>query len=404
MQKLTQTLDSLMQTFMPILTLFDAFQATVVFATEAVHYLMFGTDGVATALRVAAFAMAGMMAVNKLAAIGYGVSTMAVTELTIAERFQAAGSVIAAKFTAIKSAITGASIGPTLGAAAANMTLGGAIRFMLGPVGLLIMALGGLAAAYAFKINPGLWEIAGVMAFGVIALGIAFKVMGIQGKLAAVALALLAASVALIFFGIGYVVDKFKELILAVPQLALQLPMMVGAFVQMVTAIGALGIQMGITAIMIGAALGLVALGFYAAGTAGVSASLGIMVGFLALMALAAVLALAGSSIGELTQLGEGVLKIGEGIAAFATGLATMTGAVAGLMAATSGGKSLFVKSTSEGTTLIAGKTGGFFVVPPNIKVDVNMPDTEMKTDVTVNVFIDGEEFRGMIYQEVIER
>ena len=92
---------------------------------------------------------------------------------------------------------------------------------------------------------------------------------------------------------------------------------------------------------------------------------------------------------------------MGQGLAAFAAGLSTLAGAAIAMLTGM-GGKSIFVKHSGDGTTLVAGKAGGIMFMPPKITVDVKIPDMEgMSTNVDVKVFIDGEEFRGMIHKEI---
>ena len=408
MSKMVDAIDKIVIALTPLtatmeifLSIVDGVVGVMDFFSTAIDTVINGTGFMVNVIRLAMIAIGALTMLNYAAATAYGVSAMAATELGFVEKVKAVWEMLSAKATSFKTMATLSSIGPTIAAAAANFTLGGAIKFMLGPIGLLIMALVALAAAYAISNSPPLWQIAAVMAIGVIALGIAFHLMGIQGQLAAFALALLAGAIALVFYGIGYVIEQFKELLLAVPALIGMLPQLVGMFVDMVVAVGALGVAMGVSALLVAGALYIFALGFIAVGQAGMFASFGIMMGFLAVLALVAILALAGSSISDLAALGESVLSIGEGIKAFGEGLSSMASGAAALIGSLGGNKTLFVRKSAESTTMIAGKAGGFFMIPPTIKVDVKVPDVDMSPNVTVNVYIDGEEFRGMIHEEV---
>ena len=266
----------------------------------------------------------------------------------------------------------------------------------------IIFALIWLFNTFHLTGSPPLYLIAGVMAIGVMALGFALNSMGPMAIGAALALGVMAASIALIFYGMGYLVEKVKELLVAVPDLAAKLPILVTSFVSMSMGVLNLGIAFGITAIAIAGAVGILAVAFFFLGKMALGASIGIAMGLFALLAMAAVLAVAGSSFGEMSQLGESVMKLGEGIAAFGSGLASMAGAVATLFAATGGKKSLFVKSTGTETTMLIGKGGGLMIMPPTIKVKVDMPDVNMAPTVNVRVEIDGEELRAIIHEEIV--
>ena len=51
---------------------------------------------------------------------------------------------------------------------------------------------------------------------------------------------------------------------------------------------------------------------------------------------------------------------------------------------------------------MLIGKVGGLMIMPPTIKVKVDMPDVNMAPTVNVRVEIDGEELRAIIHEEIV--
>ena len=85
-------------------------------------------------------------------------------------------------------------------------------------------------------------------------------------------------------------------------------------------------------------------------------------------------------------------------------GIAGLGGALRTINQAASGG-GLVVTADGTQTTVIAGKSGAFMIVPQNITVDVNMDETKIAAPtVNVKVVLDGEELRGMIDEMIVEQ
>jgi hypothetical protein len=345
-------------------------------------------SGAETASQIAlARAKRGRIIADKLQVFWTAATTKATYTAIIADKAQKIGMIATAVAAKIK--------------AGAMFALGVATNFAVMKWVILAGVLAGVVYILRQKINPPFIVAFFFMAAGVAALGLAFNFMGPLAIVAALAMAVLVGAMALMFSQITAMVDSLVNLMTLIPGVVGMLPMFVLGIMGIAVAWAALSLT-----VLSGSALmafGLFALGlaFVFLGNMALMAAIGIGVSLFSLLALAAVMGLMGASMKDMAAVGEGVMKMGQGLAAFAAGLSTLAGAAIAMLTGM-GGKSIFVKHSGDGTTLVAGKAGGIMFMPPKITVDVKIPDMEgMSTNVDVKVFIDGEEFRGMIHKEI---
>ena len=268
--------------------------------------------------------------------------------------------------------------------AKANMALGNSWIFALGPIGLAIGLLGALMMAFLKKGSPALWEIAGVMALGVLILGAALYFAGPPIVKVSFALALLALALVAVFYLIPPIIQAIGGLVDSVTALFSVMIEGVGELFLVATALMAIG----------GA--------FFFLGKMAMLASLGIAAGTIALLALRLTMAISGTSFEDLMSIGEGVSKMGQGMTALKEGISGLAAAGGELMKSL-GDKSILVTGDAQGATMVAGKGGMVAFVPQQITVDVNMDDNiEMAAPtVNVSVVLDGDQLRHIVSEEI---
>mgnify|MGYP003147534128 FL=1 len=268
--------------------------------------------------------------------------------------------------------------------AKANMALGKSWIFALGPIGLAVGLLGALMMAFLKKGSPALWEIAGVMALGVLILGAALYFAGPPIVKVSFGLALLALALVAVFYLIPPIIQAIGGLVDSVTALFSVMIEGVGELFLVATALMAIG----------GA--------FFFLGKMAMLASLGIAAGTIALLALRLTMAISGTSFEDLMSIGEGVSKMGQGMTALKEGISGLAAAGGELMKSL-GDKSILVTGDAQGATMVAGKGGMVAFVPQQITVDVNMDDNiEMAAPtVNVSVVLDGDQLRHIVSEEI---
>ena len=259
-------------------------------------------------------------------------------------------------------------------AAAKTMELGMAQNFAYGKIGLMIAAMIYLVTILTQENSPPLYLIFGVIAVGVLFFGRALDAMGPKAIVGAIALALLAGAISLIFYGISAMVEAvtglFTVLIGAVdilPQLAVGMYLLGGAF-----------LFLGISAM---------------------TSSAGILMGLGALTIMMGVLALTGTSMKDMMGMGDGILKIGQGIEKFGSGLQSIKSAAAEIKSAL-GDTMMMASMEGAKMSVVIGKQAGIATLFKNdtLNIKVDMPDIKMPTP-NFTIEIDGEAIDARIKQ-----
>jgi len=246
---------------------------------------------------------------------------------------------------------------------------------------LMGVALSALMAIYTMRGSPMFYTMPYYIAQGIVILGKALDTIKGQAMLAALVLALLAASLGLIFYSLSQLVDSMVTFL--------------GLMIENMTVLPQLALSM----YMIGGALMFLAY-------SGALAAVGLTMSVVALAAMFAMMKLTGVGLADLdlTAVGEAFLNIGTGmekyisaireVASIATDLQGTVGE--GMLAATvEGGKTSVVFSGNPGilTTMNSDK----------LTVDVNIPEITIPTPV-VNVYLDGSVMRGAVDKVLMEK
>jgi len=238
----------------------------------------------------------------------------------------------------------------------------------------------GLAAYAVWKIltrksSPAFYALFGVMALGIIAVGLALYTFQGPAQVAALVLAVLAASVSLIFYNLKELIGAMGELMAhlfasvdVLPLVAAGIFDVAGGIFLMALAVGALGIAAV-------ASLAAVALLFAATtGLGAVFAGIGILGGGLMLKHLAK----------DIASIGAGMLQFGAGLGKISS--------VAGMISNLSGDGFIAINSDGGNTSAVIG-SGEIMenFVDGKMTVDVKMPEISMpEITVIVNVDKDG--------------
>lgn len=276
----------------------------------------------------------------------------------------------AAFFTSAWSAVTGILTGNmTLLAFATNLTMGKILLF----IGLAYL----LIKVFTKPNSPPLYLIFGVVAISVLLLGAALNSMGPMAIVAALALALLAGAISLIFYGMAALVESITGLFTTMSQSVDTMPVVI---------------------------LGIFALGaaFLFLGYAATFSSTGIFLGLAALTAMFLLFKLTGTSMADMFGAGDEILKIGIGIEKFGQGLNNIRTAVGEIKGAL-GDDGLFAASIGpESSSLVVGSGVSVAKLFKNnkIEVEVKMPEVSIPK-INVNVYIGNEELKTLIRKEV---
>ena len=222
--------------------------------------------------------------------------------------------------------------------------------------------------------SPPFYLIFGVIAIAVIFFGRALDSMGPKAIVAAIALALLAGAISLIFYGISSMVKAVT-----------------GLFTVLIGAIDVLP-QL---------ALGMYALGgaFLFLGISAMASSAGILMGLGALTIMMGVLALTGTSMKDMMGMGDGILKIGQGIEKFGSGLQSIKSAAAEIKSAL-GDTMMMASMEGAKMSVVIGKQAGIATLFKNdtLNIKVDMPEINIPTP-NFTIEIDGEAIDARIYK-----
>lgn len=312
-----------------------------------------------------------------LLSIAYGALTVKTAASTLATVANGTAAASTSAFDAIKIALKIKEAAATEAAAAAQMAYGRALLMTGGKVMLFIGLMYLLYKAFTKRGSPMLYMMPFFVAAGIFLMGRALDTIGPKAMLAALALAVLAAGIALVFYGMSAFIDSIT-----------------GLFDVLINGVDALPIV----------TLSLIALGmaFVFLGNMATFGSMGIFLGLAALGAMLILFKATGSSMKEMFGAGEEILKIGSGIEKFGQGLNNIKSAVAEIKSITKD-KGLFAASISgESTSFVMGEgpTVGKLFKNNKIEVDVKIPDIAIPP-INVTVKIGDEQLRDIVRKEV---
>lgn len=233
-----------------------------------------------------------------------------------------------------------------------------------GLLGLAVLLIS-LVQILAMRINPVFVAAFHFMAVGIRMLGMAFAAVPTKALAAILAFSLLAATVALLVYGIKEMLSLLINNIDILPQLAVSLLAVGYAF----SVFGA-GVLTGATAL--GMALPMLVMAAPVLGLIAVAA-MGIGIGF--------------------DMMGEGLIKMGTGLAAVVAGLSVVE--------SLTNDDGFFAITTDGGKTSMVSAKGGVLTnfSSENISVDVKIPEIKVPAPI-VHVYIDGKEIRKMVRRE----
>lgn len=241
-----------------------------------------------------------------------------------------------------------------------------------GKIGLIIGAFFLLIKVMTKPNSPPLYLIFGVLAVSVFFFGRALDAMGPKAIIAAVALALLAGAISLVFYGISAMVESIT-----------------GLFSVLIGAVGVLP--------QLAAGMYLVGSAFLFLGFSAMTSSAGILMGLGALTVMLATMALTGTSLKDVMSIGEGISKIGSGIKNFGEGLKSIKSAAVSIKESMA---DTMIAATMEGTkmSVVVGKEAGIATLFKNdtLNIKVDMPEIKMPTPNFV-LEIDGEFIKAKV-------
>lgn len=271
-----------------------------------------------------------------------------------------------------------------------------------GPKGILMMVLGAILLTAAFfalrkntgevttslsmlkmlfgsKINPLFIQSFAFMAVGVFLLAVAFKLMGIQGVVAAAALALIFAGMALVIYSLSFLVESIGNLMSSMADSVDVLPLVAGGILGIAYSVGVLGmaVLMSTGAIMfLLATIGVLG---------GIFASIGMFMG-----------------ISALDGIGKSMNSIGGGMDKFANGLSKVKETAMGMKGITDKAFMAFTTDGSKTSAIISSTDIVKNMVLGKMTVDVKIPDIEVP-QVTVNIYMDGSLINDSLYETFLE-
>tara|TARA_R110002074_G_scaffold63910_1_gene152925 strand:- start:5611 stop:8178 length:2568 start_codon:yes stop_codon:yes gene_type:complete len=307
----------------------------------------------------------------------YAIATARAAMHTLATKSGVAANTLSVAGTAVLVAMRVKETTITTAAATAQMAYGRALMFSAGKVMLVVGLLTLLYMAFTKRGSPMLYMMPIFMAAGIFLMGKALDTMGLKAIVAALALAVLAGGIALVFYGIAAAVTAITGLFTTMSQSVETMPAVI------------LG--------MFGLAAAFLFLGYAAS-----FSSMGIFAGLAALTAMFLLFKLTGSSMADMFGAGDEILKIGTGIEKFGQGLNNIRSAV-GELKGLIGEEGIFAGTIGgETSSIVMGQGTAVAKLFKNskIEVDVKMPDITMPK-VDVRVYIGNEELKTLINKEI---
>jgi peptidoglycan hydrolase CwlO-like protein len=236
-----------------------------------------------------------------------------------------------------------------------------------------------LKMLFGSKINPLFIQSFAFMAVGVFLLAIAFKMMGMQGMVAAVALGLVFAGMALVIYSLSFLVESIAQLMGSLVGSVDILPLVAGGILGIAYSVGVLGmaVLMSTGAIMfLLATIGVIG---------GIFAGIGMFMG-----------------ISALDGIGKSMDNIGNGMDKFANGLSRVKETAMGMKGMTDNAFMAFSTDGSKTSAIISSTDIVKNMVLGKMTVDVKIPDIEVP-QVTVNIYMDGSLISNSLYETILD-
>ena len=232
---------------------------------------------------------------------------------------------------------------------------------------------------FGSKINPLFVQSFAFMAIGVLALALAFKIMGIQGIAAGYALGVVFAGMALVIFALSFLVDSISNLLNSLTGSVDILPLVAMGILGIAYSVGALGmaVLLSMSAIMF-LMVSMTTLG-------GLFAGIGMFMG-----------------ISALEGVGSSMDRIGSGMDKFANGLSKVKEAAIGMKGITDKAFMAFTTDGSKTSAIISSTDIVKNMVLGKMTVDVKIPEIEIP-QVTVNIYMDGSLISNSLYETILE-
>ena len=236
-----------------------------------------------------------------------------------------------------------------------------------------------LKMLFGSKINPLFIQSFAFLAVGVFLLAIAFKLMGIQGIVAAAALALIFAGMALVIYSLSFLVESIGKLMNSIVGSVDVLPLVAGGILGIAYSVGVLGmaVLMSTGAIMfLLATIGVIG---------GIFAGIGMFMG-----------------VSALDGIGKSMNSIGSGMDKFANGLSRVKETAMGMKGITDNAFMAFTTDGSKTSAIISSTDIVKNMVLGKMTVDVKIPDIEVP-QVNVNIYMDGSLISNSLYETILD-
>ena len=236
-----------------------------------------------------------------------------------------------------------------------------------------------LKLLFGSKINPLFIQSFAFMSLGVLALALAFKIMGIQGTTAAYALGAVFAGMGLVVFALSFLVDSISNLLSSLTESVDILPLVAAGILSIAYSVGALGAA---TLLSMGA----------------------IMFLLVSMSTLGVVFAGIGKFMGisALEGVASSMDRIGNGMDKFANGLSKVKEAAIGMKGITDKAFMAFTTDGSKTSAIISSTDIVKNMVLGKMTVDVKIPEIEIP-QVTVNIYMDGSLVSNSLYETILE-
>ena len=255
----------------------------------------------------------------------------------------------------------------------------GAFMALRASSGKATTSLSMLKMLFGSKINPLFIQSFAFMAVGVFLLAVAFKLMGIQGVVAAAALALIFAGMALVIYSLSFLVESIGKLMNSIVGSVDVLPLVAGGILGIAYSVGVLGmaVLMSTGAIMfLLATIGVIG---------GIFAGIGMFMG-----------------VSALDGIGKSMNSIGSGMDKFANGLSRVKETAMGMKGITDNAFMAFTTDGSKTSAIISSTDIVKNMVLGKMTVDVKIPDIQVP-QVNVNIYMDGSLINNSLYETILD-
>ena len=307
----------------------------------------------------------------------YKLGAALITHLTRARLLHDLGVVKSARIAQTDKAIKAGLIGVENAQTAAINANTLARNRNLKSMGKMALALGLLFTMYHMTGSPMLYMMPLVMAGFILIMSFALEKMSGQGIIAALALAIFAGAIALVFYGMAAFTESLTSF-----------------FNTLIGSIDMIPV-LAVTMFGLGAA-------FMFLGTAAMMSSIGIFMGLAGLTAMLAIFKLTGTSMKDMFGAGDEIFKIGSGIEKFGSGLDAIKSSIAAIKQSMGDDGLLAATLQGDKSSVVMGKNVAVAKLFKNstLTVDVKMPEISMP-ETTVKVYIGNEELKDIIRKEI---